>query len=120
MHLGCWQAPASAPGCGHLQGLQGWQVEDLVPQQRDRKRQERERTKTGGGGLKKMMEMKWRRSCGPKAAMKTMRVKVRGEAEEKILLLLCPVSRRRFRARMRTQAPINNKIRAQESRKDWR
>lgn len=48
MHLGCWQAPASAPGCGHLQGLQGWQVEDLVPQQRDRKRQERERTKTGG------------------------------------------------------------------------
>lgn len=26
MHLGCWQAPASVPGYGHLQGLQGCQM----------------------------------------------------------------------------------------------
>lgn len=51
MHLGCWQAPTSAPGCGHLQGLQGWQVEDLVPQRGTERgnRREKKRDKDDGG-----------------------------------------------------------------------
>lgn len=70
MHLGCWQAPASAPGCGHLQGLQVWQVEDLVPQRGDKKKEtrkkggkrgEREKKKKDRRGAREMkgwMEMR--------------------------------------------------------------
>lgn len=49
-------------------------------------------------------------------------VKVRKERRDRREnpLLLCPVSRRRFRAEMRRQAAINNKRRAQEAREERR
>lgn len=54
--------------------------------------------------------------AGPKTVMKKMSVKVREERRNRREnpLLLCPVSRRRFRAEMSRQTAINNKRRAQE------
>lgn len=65
------------------------------------------------------MEMKWI-VLQAQAAMKTMSAEVREERRDRREnpLLLCPVSRRRFRAKMRRQAAINNKRRAQETQKD--
>lgn len=52
--------------------------------------------------------------------MKTVSVKVRQERRDRREnpLLLCPVSRRKFRAKMRRQAVINNQRQAQETQKD--
>lgn len=119
MHLGCWLAAASAQRCGHLQGLQGRQVESLRSKAGARKKRGEEELRDEGieGG-----KGRWsgkRKSHRPKQGWSQwdLRWEEYGERRGKPLLL-SPGSRRRYGAAMRWWETIN-KRRAKEGQREY-